>query len=139
MSTQRAPDRPGRGEVGRDPVADHDRLGRLATDGVGGRLEQVRRRLADRDGHDPGRGLERGDERAGARAQAALGRVDRVAVGGDELGAGPDAVGGHRQAQVGQVRVEADDDRVRVARRRRSRRSPSWLIRVAACAAVTTS
>ena len=51
-------------------------------------------------------------------SQPALGRVDRVAVRGDEMGAGPDAVGGDRQPHVGQVRVEPDDDRVRVAGRR---------------------
>ena len=112
---QRAPDGPGRGEVGRDPVADHDRLGRLATDGVRRGLEQVRRGLADRDRDDAGRGLEGDDERAGARSQPALRRVDRVAVGGDEMGAGPDAVRGDHQPRIGQVRVEPDDDRVRVA------------------------
>ncbi len=53
------PDRLGRGEVRGDPVADHDRLARLATDGVGRGLQQVRRGLPDRDRHDPGRRLER--------------------------------------------------------------------------------
>ena len=65
----------------------------------------------------PRRRLERRDDRAGARPQAAFGRVDRVAVGGDEPGAGPDAVDGRGEPEVGQVRVEPDDDRVRMTGR----------------------
>ena len=86
-------------------------------DGVGGDLEQERRRLADRDRGDAGRGLDRGHDAARPGPQAALGRVDRVAVGGDEPGAGADAVRGRRQPQVGELRVEADDDRVGIAGR----------------------
>ena len=64
------------------------------------------------------------DDRAGAGSQAALGRVDRVAVGGDEAGARPDAVGGDRRAagRSGSGRARRRPRRGR--RRRRSRRSP---------------
>ena len=79
------------------------------------------------------------DDRPGAGPQAALRRVDRVAVGGDEAGAGADAVGGGGQPQVGQVRVEPDDDRVRVAGGGQAVDRPPGCIRVAARPAVTTS
>ena len=59
MNTQRAPTARAAAEVRGDAVADHDRLGRLATDGMRRGLQQVRGGLADRDRHDPGRGLER--------------------------------------------------------------------------------
>ena len=53
--------------------------------------------------------------RPGARSQAALGRVDRVAVRGDEMGAGADAVRRGGEPRIGQVRVEPDHDGVGVA------------------------
>ena len=66
----------------------------------------------------PGRGLDRGGDRAGARTQTAFGRIDRVAVRGDEPGTGTDAIGGRRQPQVREVRIEPGHDRVRGAGRR---------------------
>ena len=104
-------------EVGEDPVADHDRLARIAPDRVGRDLEQPRGGFADRDRRDACRRLDRGDDRAGSRPQAALGRVDRVAVRRDEPGAGTDAVGGGGKPQVGQVRIESDEDGIRLAGR----------------------
>ena len=115
MITQRAPTARGRGEVRPDPVADHDRLAGVPPDGLGGQFQQVRLGLADRERRDAGRRLERRGHGAGARSQPALGRVDRVAVRGDEASAGTDAVRGGGEAQVGEVRVEAGDDGVRGA------------------------
>ena len=106
------PDGPGRGEVRADPVADHDRLARVPPDGLRRQLQQVRRGLADGQGRDPGRGFQGGRHAPGSGSQATFGRVDRVAVRGDEPGARPDAIGCRGESQVGQVRVEPGDDRV---------------------------
>ena len=73
---------------------------------------QQRLGLADRDRGDAGRDLDRGDDAPGAGPEADLDRVDRVAVRGDEPGAGTDAVGGGGDAHVGHLRVDARDDRV---------------------------
>ena len=133
-------DRTGRREVRADPVADHDRLaparGRRRAAAASSRYGAG---LPIDSGHDPGRGLDRGDERAGTRAQAALGRVDRVAVGGDEPGAGPDAVRGRRRAG-GRSGSDRGRRRPRPGAPAAANPSmPSWLIRVAAVPALTTS
>ena len=63
------------------------------------------------------------DDRAGTGSQPALGRVDRVAVGGDEMGARPDAVRGDHQPQRRSGSGRARPRPRRGCRPRRSRRS----------------
>ena len=53
-----------------EPVADHDRLARVAPDRPRRLLEQVRLGLADRDRGHAARRLDRGDDRAGAGPEA---------------------------------------------------------------------
>ena len=80
---------------------------------MGGFEEQERRRLADRDRDHTRCRLDRGDHRARPGHQAVLGRIDRVAVGDHEQGAGPGRVGSDGQSLIGDVGIEPDDDRVR--------------------------
>ena len=90
-------------------------------------------------GVDPGRGLERGDDGPGARPQPALGRVDRVAVRGDEPGAGADAVGGGREPQRRSGSGPARRRPHRAGRRPPSRRWPPGSSGSRRAPAVTTS
>ena len=111
----------------------------VAADRLGRELEQLRRGLPIDSGTTPVVASSAAAIAPGAGPQAALGRVDRVAVGGDEPRAGADAIGGGREPQVGQVRVEAGR-RPRPARRRRpSRRCPPGASASRRAPAVTTS
>ena len=119
------PERQGRGEVRPDAVADHHGVAGIAPDGLGGDLEEERGRLADGQRGTPVVASRAATIEPAPGPQAPFRRIDRVAIGGDESGAGPDAVRGRGQAEVGQVRVQPDDDRVRLTGGRQSHR---WLL-----------
>ena len=110
----------------------------VTTDRLGRELEQMRLGLADRQRRDPGRRLERRGDRAGSGSKPAFGRIDRVAVRRDEACPGPHAVG--RGGEPRYVRFGSSPDTTASGAPAAVQPSiPSWCIRVAACAAVTTS
>ena len=93
--------RGGRGDVGVEPVADHQRL--ALAQAVEGGQEQLRLGLAHQGRGRAAGGLDRGQQRAGARPQAVGHRVGRVAGGGQEVGAPLDGERGGAQVVVGEL------------------------------------